>query len=137
MAVKTIVHFEIPADDVGSLSKFYRDVFGWKFDLSPMPEMEYWLITTGPAGKSVGGGMYKKMHPRDSPRNFKAVEEIDSVIAAFKKAGGKELVEKMEVPNVGFTFIGADPEGNVIGLHESHRGAARTRPAPKRRGKQK
>ena len=59
------------------------------------------------------------------------------MIAAFKKAGGKELVEKMEVPNVGFTFIGADPEGNVIGLHESHRGAARTRPAPKRRGKQK
>jgi predicted enzyme related to lactoylglutathione lyase len=137
MAVKTIVHFEIPADDVGRLSKFYRDVFGWKFDLAPMPEMEYWLITTGPAGKSVGGGMYKKMHPRDSPRNFIAVEEIDSMIAAFKKAGGKELVEKMEVPNIGFTFIGADPEGNVIGLHESHRGAARTRPAPKKRGKQK
>ena len=53
MAVKTVMHFEIPADDVGRLSKFYKDVFGWKFDLAPMPEMEYWSITTGPAGKSV------------------------------------------------------------------------------------
>jgi predicted enzyme related to lactoylglutathione lyase len=81
--------------------------------------------------------MYKKMHPRVSPRNFIAVDGIDSVITAFKKAGGKELVEKMAVPNIGFTFIGADPEGNVIGLHEPHRGAARTRPAPKKRAKQR
>jgi uncharacterized protein len=118
MAVKTVVHFEIPADDVEKLSKFYKDVFGWKFQKAPMPEFEYWLIETGPQSKSVPGGMYKKMAPKDGPRNFIGVEDIDSVIAAFGKAGGKTRMGKQEIPGVGFTFIGIDPEGNVIGLHQ-------------------
>jgi predicted enzyme related to lactoylglutathione lyase len=132
MVVRTVVHFEIPADDVSSLSKFYKDVFGWKFDKSPMPDFEYWTIATGPQGKSVGGGMYKKMSPNDGPRNFIQAEKIDSVIAAFKRAGGKERMGKQEVPNVGFTFIGTDPEGNVIGLHEPQRGARRRSSSPKK-----
>ena len=32
LVVKTVVHFERPADDVNRLSKFYKDVFGWKFE---------------------------------------------------------------------------------------------------------
>jgi uncharacterized protein len=128
MVVKTVVHFEIPAADVNSLSKFYKDVFGWRFDKTQMPDMEYWMIATGPRGKSVGGGMYKKNSPQDAPRIFIQVEKIDSVIAAFKRAGGKEVMGKQKVPNVGFTFIGMDPEGNVIGLHEASRKTRRPRP---------
>jgi predicted enzyme related to lactoylglutathione lyase len=118
MVVKTVVHFEIPADNVERLSKFYKDVFGWKITKAPMPDFDYWLISTGPEGKSVGGGMYKKEDANDGPRNFIQVSEIDTVISAFKKAGGKVLMGKQEVPNIGFTFIGVDPEGNKIGLHE-------------------
>jgi hypothetical protein len=40
-----------------------------------MPDFEYWLISTGPEGKSVGGCMYKKTGPNDGPRNFIQVEE--------------------------------------------------------------
>jgi uncharacterized protein len=28
----TIVHFEIPADDVERSKKFYSDLFGWKIE---------------------------------------------------------------------------------------------------------
>jgi uncharacterized protein len=28
----TIVHFEIPADDVDRAKKFYSDLFGWKME---------------------------------------------------------------------------------------------------------
>jgi predicted enzyme related to lactoylglutathione lyase len=125
MVVKTVVHFEIPADDVERLSKFYKNVFGWKITKAPMPDFDYWLISTGPEGKSVGGGLYKKTGPNDGPRNFIQVEEIDSVISSFKKAGGKEMMGKQEVPEIGFTFIGTDPEGNMIGLHEPARRARR------------
>jgi predicted enzyme related to lactoylglutathione lyase len=83
-----------------------------------MPTFDYWLISTGPEGKSVGGGMYKKMGPQDVLRNYIQVDKIDSVIATFKKAGGKEIMGKQELPNVGFIFVGADLEGNVIGLWE-------------------
>ena len=47
----TIVHFEIPADDVERSRKFYSDLFGWKIEKFPgqtggSEDMEYWLITT-------------------------------------------------------------------------------------------
>jgi predicted enzyme related to lactoylglutathione lyase len=31
----TIVHFEIPADDVERSKKFYNDLFGWKIEKWP------------------------------------------------------------------------------------------------------
>jgi uncharacterized protein len=133
--VPTIVHFEIPADDVGSLSKFYSEVFGWKFEKAPMPEMEYWMITTGPRGKSVGGGMYKKM-AREGPRNFIAVTDIDEAITKFSKAGGREMVGKQEVPGMGWSYIGSDPEGNVIALWEAAM-TATSRRRPNRRTSKK
>jgi len=130
MVTKTIVHFEIPANDPAVLSKFYADVFGWKFEKAPMPDIEYWMISTGPRGKSVGGGMYRKSAPTDSPRNFIAVDKIDRYIEVFKAAGGKELVGKMEVPKMGWSFIGMDPEGNTIALWEATQ-------SPRRRTKRK
>ncbi|HTT44656.1 MAG TPA: VOC family protein [Thermoplasmata archaeon] len=133
MVVQTIVHFEIPANDAEKLSRFYSKVFGWKFEKAPMPGMEYWLITTGPRGKSIGGGMYPKMGPEDRPRNFVNVEDIDSAIRAFTAAGGSQVVGKMEVPGMGFSFIGADPEGNVIALWEPKM-ASPARPRPRRKG---
>jgi uncharacterized protein len=119
MVIKTVVHFEIPAGDLGKLRKFYSDVFGWKFEKAPMPDMEYWMITTGPRNRSVGGGMYEKNNENDRPRNFIGVEEIDKAIESFKAAGGTELVGKQEVPGMGWSFIGTDPEGNTIALWEA------------------
>ena len=128
MVVKTVVHFEIPAADTERLSRFYSECFGWKFEKAPIPDMEYWLITTGPRGKSVGGGMYKKMGESDRPRNFIGVDKIDEAIEKFKAAGGSEIVGKQEVPGQGWSFIGADPEGNVLALWEQ-----RMQPRPARR----
>ncbi len=93
MVVKTIVHFEIPADDVEKLSKFYRDVFGWKFKNASMSGMDYWLISTGPRAKSVGGGMFRKMGPDERPRNYIGVDSVDKSAESLKNAGGKILVE--------------------------------------------
>ena len=70
----TIVHFEIPADDVDRAKKFYSDLFGWKMEKWPGTEdkdtssssssnMEYWIISTidSKGNKaSVGGGMMKR-----------------------------------------------------------------------------
>jgi len=130
MVTKTIVHFEIPANDLAKLSKFYSDVFGWKFDKTQISDMDYWNISTGPRGKSVPGGMYKRTGATDVPRNYIGVDNIDKHIAAFKKAGGREVVEKMEIPTIGWSYIGADPEGNLIALFEP-------RAAPRRSTKRK
>jgi len=130
MVTKTIVHFEIPANDPASLSKFYSEVFGWKFNKEQMSDIDYWVISTGPRGKSVGGGMYKRTGATDVPRNYIGVDKIDKHIEAFKKAGGREVVGKMEVPKMGWSYIGADPEGNLIALFEAMA-------PPRRRAKRK
>lgn len=119
MSISTIVHFEIPAADPDRLSRFYSEVFGWAFTKVDMPDMDYRLISTGPQGKSVGGGMYRRMGPDDRPRNFVSVDHIDDAITRFRQAGGAQVVPKMEVPGMGWSFIGADPEGNVIALWEA------------------
>ena len=134
MTVRTIVHFEIPADDVERLSKFYGDVFGWKFKNASMPGMDYWLISTGPQGKSVGGGMYKRMGPDEKPRNYIGVDSVDESAGALKKAGGHILVEKQEIPGFGWSVIASDPEGNPIALFQP---ATRSRRPKKKRSARK
>jgi uncharacterized protein len=130
MVTKTVVHFEIPANDLAKLSKFYSDVFGWKFNKTQMSDMEYWNISTGPRGKSVPGGMYKRTGATDVPRNYIGVDDIDKYIVTFKQAGGREVMEKMEIPTIGWSYIGADPEGNLIALFEP-------KPAPRPKAKRK
>ena len=134
MVVQTIVHFEIGAMEPEKLAEFYRRVFGWKIEKAPMSGMDYWLISTGPRGKSVGGGMYRKERPDDRTRNFIHVAEIDAAIRTFRAAGGSEIVGKMEVPGMGWSFIGADPEGNPIALWQPMM-ASRPRPRTKPRSR--
>jgi predicted enzyme related to lactoylglutathione lyase len=46
---RTIVHFEIPANNPEKLSEFYKNLFGWKFEKMSMGEAgDYWMIETRP-----------------------------------------------------------------------------------------
>ena len=51
---KTIVHFEIPAEDVDRLKAFYEKLFGGKLVYSGLPGMPYWMFHTAPTDE---GGM--------------------------------------------------------------------------------
>lgn len=122
----TIVHFEIPAKDVEKLVKFYSGVFGWKIEKGSEEMdggMEYWLIQTVPVDErmmptrpGVNGGMYKKTDKNMKLVNYISVESADDYIAKIKKLGGKILVPKQEVPQVGWTAIAEDPEGNQFAI---------------------
>jgi predicted enzyme related to lactoylglutathione lyase len=118
----TIIHFEIPANDVEKLRKFYTDLFGWKIEKSPGP-IPYWLIETVPADEKgtpvrpgVNGGMYKKDQPELKTVNYISVESIDEYIKKIKALGGKILQPKQEVPDVGWVASALDPEGNQFAM---------------------
>lgn len=121
MTHRTIVHFEIPAKNIDRLKEFYSSCFDWKFERAQIPGMEYWLIRTGPPGETVGGGMFAKMDDNDLPRNYIGVDSIDEAIEKFNKAGGTMVVGKQEIPGEGWSYIGKDPEGNLIALFEPMR----------------
>jgi predicted enzyme related to lactoylglutathione lyase len=121
----TIVHFEIPAADVGKLKTFYEGVFGWKILKAPMGGTEYWLIHTVPTDEKgmllkpgVNGGLYQKQTGQEGIKqvNYITVESIDQSLKKVEKLGGKILVPKQQVPTVGWIAVAVDPEGNQFGL---------------------
>jgi predicted enzyme related to lactoylglutathione lyase len=116
---RQIVHFEIPAADAEKMSRFYSEVFDWKFEKQSMPGMDYWMIeTTGRGPEDLGGGMYPKQGGHEHPRFYVGVDDIDLHTERFRQAGGVIIVEKQEIPGYGWSVLGTDPEGNVVGLFQ-------------------
>lgn len=125
MVDHTIIHFEIPADDVEKLKRFYTKLFGWKIEKMPGP-MDYWMIQTVPTDEKgmsirpgVNGGMIKRQNPEHKPVNYIEVESVDEYTKKIKALGGKVLVPKMEVPGIGWWALALDPEGNQFAMLES------------------
>jgi predicted enzyme related to lactoylglutathione lyase len=125
MVDHTIVHFEIPADDVQRLKIFYSRLFGWKIEKTPGP-MEYWSIETVPVDNKgqpirpgVNGGMMKRQNPQHKPVNYILVESVDEYSKKIETLGGKVIVPKMEVPGIGWWAMALDPEGNQFAILES------------------
>jgi len=120
----TLIHFEIPANDVEKLKKFYEEVFGWKIIQSPGP-IDYWVIQTVPTDSEgmlqrpgVNGGMYQKLQQTEKPLNYFSVESITDFLKKIQNLGGKVLSPKQEVPDVGWVAAATDPEGNQFALIE-------------------
>ena len=120
-----IAYFEIPADNVERAKKFYHSLLGWKIEPTKTPmdaamvaSMQYQDVSTGEAieGTMNMGGLYKRQMPGTPIINYVMVDDIDKVIAKVEKLGGKIVMPKMEIKNVGLTVIIQDTEGNVIGL---------------------
>jgi predicted enzyme related to lactoylglutathione lyase len=124
----TIVHFEIPANDIEKLKKFYQTLFGWKFQKYPGPTT-YYLVETvpvddkmNPVRAGVNGGLYCKKDAQDPVNvmqmNYIGVESIEEYSTKIEKLGGKIKFPKMEIPGLGWWALAIDPEGNTFGLLE-------------------
>lgn len=118
----TIVHFEIPADDLERAQKFYHDVFGWEIHRMPGPFEYYGIRTTEtgesglPKGPGVNGGMFQRSHVCQIPVNYIFVEDIDSYSTKLVAAGGEILMARMAVPGHGWMAHFKDPENNTLAL---------------------
>jgi predicted enzyme related to lactoylglutathione lyase len=123
----TIVHFEVPADDVERSRKFYSDLFGWKMEKWPGMEsgMEYWIINTtdNEGGKAVGGGMMKRQNPQQGITNFIDVTSVDEYSAKVQSLGGKVVAPKQAVPTMGYFAVCLDTENNTFGIWETNQNA--------------
>ncbi len=120
---RTIVHFEIPAKDPAKLSQFYSKLFGWSFDKweGSGAGMDYWTIKTREKDDSVGvdGGMMAKTDPNQTPLNYVLGESVDEFSKKLVELGGKIIMAKTEIPNMGHFAVALDPEGNGFGIFET------------------
>jgi predicted enzyme related to lactoylglutathione lyase len=121
-----VVHFEIPYDDGDRARSFYEQNFGWQ--LVTLPEMGgYTLVSSGPSGDRgptepgyINGGMLSREQAAHSgPVIVVDVDSIDAKLVKIEETGGKVVVGRTAVGDMGFAAYFADPEGNVMGLWEN------------------
>lgn len=118
MRSNRVVHFEIPANQPEALTKFYTELFGWKFQKAPLPGPEYWLCDTGSDAPGINGAIMKRQDPRQPWMNYVDVASVDESLEEAKKLGAQVALPKTTVPGVGAFAAIIDPEGNVCGLWE-------------------
>ncbi len=116
----TVMHFEIPADDIERARSFYSKLFGW--EIKEIPDMDYWVISTS-GEKAVGGGMMKRRHPQQPIVDYIDVPSVDKYAANIEKLGGKVIVPKTAVPEMGYFAICLDTENNTFGIWENNKNA--------------
>lgn len=121
----SVVHFELPADDLERAQGFYRDAFGWS--INPMPEMQYTMVSTGPVGEDtrpsergvINGGLAARSGPLAAPVVTIGVDDVDAALQKVEELGGKTVQGKMPVGDMGFAAYFQDTEGNTVGLWQN------------------
>jgi predicted enzyme related to lactoylglutathione lyase len=112
---RPVVHWEFWSEDPEKIATFYEKVFSW--DVKNIPEMNYRLVETGGQGGINGGIMKPQAGPWPGKLAFYIdVDDLDAYGKKIQEAGGKVIMDKMDVPNVGQFSLFEDPEGRVLGM---------------------
>ncbi len=118
MANNRIVHFVFPPTSRRRVTRFYSELFGWKFQKASLTGLEYWLCETGSDGSGINGDVTQRQHPQHSWMNYVDVANLDIAIEKAITLGAKVAMPRTPVPGVGAFAAIIDPQGNIFGLWE-------------------
>jgi uncharacterized protein len=119
-----LMHSELVSKDPAATQKFLETVFALKFD-ELGPQMGNYRIYLGqkksaPGEASGDIGIRSPMGPEHAGTvSFLAVASIDDAIKDVKAAGGKLMMEKTEIPNVGHMAVFVAPGEVTMGLFQT------------------
>ncbi len=124
-----VTSFEIVTTDIDVSKDFYSKVFDWSFKKVEQSPIEYWLVLTTAEGTpgAINGGMRKEMGTDTKQHTISVnafictidVESIDDIVERVQQNGGKVLMPKTQIPQVGFIAACLDWEGNAFNLQQS------------------
>jgi len=107
-----LCHIEIEVTDLAKAQAFYQGLFGWRF--SAFTED---MVVFGNEVEHIGGLMKKEsVNAGTSPSLWFKVADIDASVAQAVALGGVVVSEKSELPQVGWSALVADLDGNGVGL---------------------
>ena len=119
--------FDIPVDDMKRAKKFYQTVFGWKIAPVPGSGGNYHAAISVPSDENgepkvpggINGGFYQRgTHGLEGTFIEIKVPSIHEHLKKIKRAGGKVIVRKGSIADLGFFAAVKDTEGNIVGLWE-------------------
>ena len=137
----TIVHFEVPSDNLERTKRFYTELFGWKMEkMQGMGQREYWTFSTsssdgggggnnsnggdgsgsGTEQRTISGGMMERQMPQEPIMVYIGVDSVTEYSNKVERLGGKVIKQKTEVPGYGWFAICTDTENNGFALWEAN-----------------
>lgn len=137
----TIVHFEVPSDNLERTKRFYTELFGWKMEkMQGMGQREYWTFSTsssdvggggnnsnggdgsgsGTEQRTISGGMMERQMPQEPIMVYIGVDSVTEYSNKIERLGGKVIKQKTEVPGYGWFAICTDTENNGFALWEAN-----------------
>jgi len=109
-----LTHFAINTDDVEATQAFYGSVFGWEFREYGPPGFVQIMDEAGTA--PIGAIQERRQLLDDAPTvGFECtfgVDDVDGVRERVLAAGGRILMAKSTIPQVGHLLAFEDPGGN-------------------------
>ena len=116
------VHLELSTPDAAAAKAFYSGLFGWTFtdnDMGPAGVYSTFKPDTGP-----GGGLYSMPGMPTMWLAYVGVEDINASTEKAKSLGATIHKGPLEIPNIGWMTILADPTGATIALFQPKPGSA-------------
>ena len=119
-----MMHAELVSKDPAATQKFLEKAFGLKFDVLG-PEMGNYRIHHGQQdskpGEAAGDiGIRAPMGPEHlGTVSYISVPSIDEAIRDVKAAGATLVMDKTEIPNVGYTAVYVAPGEVTQGLFQT------------------
>jgi predicted enzyme related to lactoylglutathione lyase len=115
-----IVHIEFPSEDADRGAAFWHGLFGWSFQDSGMPDMDYRM---GQAGGGAGAAVFPSENRSGHPNFYFATDDIEASLAKVRELGG-QAGERAPVPGHGWFASCSDSEGNAFHLWQADQSAA-------------
>jgi len=113
-------HAELVSKDPAATQKFLERAFGLKFTVTG-PETGNYRIHGRNEGAAAGGiGIREPMgpeHPGAVP--YLTVPNIDEALKSVKAAGGRIVMEKTEIPQMGYSAMYVAPGEVALGLYQA------------------
>jgi hypothetical protein len=87
--------------------------------------MDYWMVNTVPTDEQgrptepgINGGMMKRAVPEHVTINYISVVSVDETLQKAESLGGKIILPKTPIPQMGWFAHLLDTEGNSFGIME-------------------
>jgi uncharacterized protein len=115
-----IVHVEFPAEDADRAQGFWNGLFGWNFEGSGTPGIDYRMAQTS---EQTGAAVFPSETRSGHPNFYFATDDIEASAAKVRELGG-QAEAKAPVPGHGWFAACQDSEGNAFHLWQSDSSAA-------------
>ena len=111
---RPVVAFEIRGRDSKRLREFYGELFNWKIEDGPLPNVARIAPGQGGPVEGVGGVLLQADAP--AVLVYVQVANLQETLTRVEQMGGKTVLPPFDVPGGPTIAQIQDPEGNFVGL---------------------